>query len=107
MVVSTYQAVSGTGQKAVDELAEQVRALLSCQDPKNKVYPHRIAFNCLPHIDVFLENGYTKEEMKMVNETQKIMGDRQHPGDGHHGAGAGVLRALGSGEYRDGAEAHA
>ena len=75
VVVSTYQAVSGTGQKAVDELAEQVRALLSCQPTKNKVYPHRIAFNCLPHIDVFLENGYTKEEMKMVNETQKIMGD--------------------------------
>ena len=75
MVVSTYQAVSGTGQKAVDELADQVRALLSCQATKNKVYPHRIAFNCLPHIDVFLENGYTKEEMKMVNETQKIMGD--------------------------------
>jgi aspartate-semialdehyde dehydrogenase len=75
VVVSTYQAVSGTGQKAVDELAEQVRALLSCQSPKNKVYPHRIAFNCLPHIDVFLPNGYTKEEMKMVDETQKIMGD--------------------------------
>ena len=75
VVVSTYQAVSGTGQKAVDELADQVRALLSCQDPKNQVYPHRIAFNCLPHIDVFLENGYTKEEMKMVNETVKIMGD--------------------------------
>jgi aspartate-semialdehyde dehydrogenase len=75
VVVSTYQAVSGTGQKAVDELAEQVRALLSCQPTKNKVYPHRIAFNCLPHIDVFLENGYTKEEMKMVNETVKIMGD--------------------------------
>ncbi|MDP2045597.1 MAG: aspartate-semialdehyde dehydrogenase, partial [Deltaproteobacteria bacterium] len=65
VVVSTYQAVSGTGQKAVDELAEQVRALLSCQATKNKVYPHRIAFNCLPHIDVFLSNGYTKEEMKM------------------------------------------
>ncbi len=77
VVVSTYQAVSGTGQKAVDELAEQVRALLSCQPTKNKVYPHRIAFNCLPHIDVFLPNGYTKEEMKMVNETQKIMGDDQ------------------------------
>jgi len=77
VVVSTYQAVSGTGQKAVDELAEQVRALLSCQPTKNKVYPHRIAFNCLPHIDVFLENGYTKEEMKMVNETVKIMGDDQ------------------------------
>jgi aspartate-semialdehyde dehydrogenase len=75
VVVSTYQAVSGTGQKAVDELAEQVRALLSCQPTNNKVYPHRIAFNCLPHIDVFLENGYTKEEMKMVNETVKIMGD--------------------------------
>jgi aspartate-semialdehyde dehydrogenase len=75
VVVSTYQAVSGTGQKAVDELADQVRALLSCQDAKHKVYPHRIAFNVLPHIDVFLENGYTKEEMKMVNETQKILGD--------------------------------
>jgi aspartate-semialdehyde dehydrogenase len=75
VVVSTYQAVSGTGQKGVDELAEQVRALLSCQSTKNKVYAHRIAFNCLPHIDVFLPNGYTKEEMKMVNETQKIMGD--------------------------------
>jgi aspartate-semialdehyde dehydrogenase len=75
VVVSTYQAVSGTGQKAVDELAEQVRALLSCQPTKNQVYPHRIAFNCLPHIDVFLPNGYTKEEMKMVNETVKIMGD--------------------------------
>ena len=75
VVVSTYQAVSGTGQKAVDELAEQVRALLSCQPTKNEVYPHPIAFNCLPHIDVFLPNGYTKEEMKMVNETVKIMGD--------------------------------
>jgi aspartate-semialdehyde dehydrogenase len=75
VVVSTYQAVSGTGQKAVDELAAQVRALLSCQETKNQVYPHRIAFNCLPHIDVFLDNGYTKEEMKMVNETVKIMGD--------------------------------
>jgi len=75
VVVSTYQAVSGTGQKAVEELAAQVRALLACQDTVNQVYPHRIAFNVLPHIDVFLENGYTKEEMKMVNETQKIMGD--------------------------------
>jgi aspartate-semialdehyde dehydrogenase len=75
VVVSTYQAVSGTGQKAVDELANQVRALLCCEDPVKKVYPHRIAFNCLPQIDVFEENGYTKEEMKMVNETQKIFGD--------------------------------
>jgi aspartate-semialdehyde dehydrogenase len=75
VVVSTYQAVSGTGQKAVDELVAQVRALFNCQEVAKKVYPHRIAFNCLPHIDVFLENGYTKEEMKMVNETKKIMGD--------------------------------
>jgi aspartate-semialdehyde dehydrogenase len=75
VVVSTYQAVSGTGQKAVNELAAQVQALLSCQEAKTQVYPHRIAFNVLPHIDVFLENGYTKEEMKMVDETRKIMGD--------------------------------
>ncbi len=75
VVVSTYQAVSGTGQKAVIELAEQVRALLSGAEPKIKVYPYRIAFNVLPHIDVFLDNGYTKEEMKMVLETRKIMGD--------------------------------
>jgi len=75
VVVSTYQAVSGTGQKAVTELADQVRALLSGADPKISVYPYRIAFNVFPHIDVFLENGYTKEEMKMVLETKKIMGD--------------------------------
>jgi aspartate-semialdehyde dehydrogenase len=75
VVVSTYQAVSGTGQKAVDELSAQVQALFAHKELVKKVYPHRIAFNCLPHIDVFLENGYTKEEMKMVNETKKIMGD--------------------------------
>ena len=75
IVVSTYQAVSGTGQKAVDELAGQIRALLNMQSPEIKVYPHQIAFNCLPHIDVFQDNGYTKEEMKMVNETRKILED--------------------------------
>ncbi|HOK06324.1 MAG TPA: aspartate-semialdehyde dehydrogenase [Syntrophales bacterium] len=75
IVVSTYQSVSGTGKKAIDELEQQTRALLSFQDPVVKVYPHQIAFNCLPQIDVFLDNGYTKEEMKMVNETKKIMGD--------------------------------
>jgi aspartate-semialdehyde dehydrogenase len=75
IVVSTYQAVSGTGQKAVEELAAQVRALILGQEAKIQVYPYRIAFNVFPHIDVFLENGYTKEEMKMVNETRKIMGD--------------------------------
>jgi len=75
IVVSTYQAVSGTGKKAIYELETQVRALFNNQDIEKKVYPHQIAFNCLPHIDVFLENGYTKEEMKMVNETKKIMED--------------------------------
>ncbi|MDY0187704.1 MAG: aspartate-semialdehyde dehydrogenase [Syntrophus sp. (in: bacteria)] len=75
VVVSTYQAVSGTGKKAITELAEQTRALMNCQEVEVNVYPHQIAFNCLPHIDVFLDNGYTKEEMKMVNETKKIFDD--------------------------------
>ena len=73
--VATYQAVSGTGKAAIDELAAQTAALLSGKDIKSEVYPKQIAFNALPHIDVFLENGYTKEEMKMVWETKKIMGD--------------------------------
>ena len=76
VVVSTYQAVSGSGKKAIDELEKQVLALFNQETelPVN-VYPHQIAFNCLPHIDVFLENGYTKEEMKMVRETKKIFAD--------------------------------
>jgi aspartate-semialdehyde dehydrogenase len=76
IVVSTYQAVSGTGKKAIEELSLQTQALLSFREPEVKVYPYRIAFNCLPQIDVFLDNGYTKEEMKMVNETKKIMNDQ-------------------------------
>jgi aspartate-semialdehyde dehydrogenase len=75
IVVSTYQAVSGTGKRAIQELREQTRAILNDEEPKVDVYPHQIAFNCLPQIDVFLENGYTKEEMKMVNETKKIFSD--------------------------------
>ncbi|MEE9524507.1 MAG: aspartate-semialdehyde dehydrogenase [Thermodesulfovibrionales bacterium] len=75
IVVSTYQAVSGTGMKAMDELTKQTADILNFKDITAEVYPHQIAFNCLPHIDVFLDNGYTKEEMKMVNETKKIMGD--------------------------------
>jgi len=75
IVVSTYQAVSGTGKKAIDELFDQTRAMINFLDYEKRVYPHRIAFNCLPHIDTFLDNGYTKEEMKMVNETRKIMED--------------------------------
>lgn len=75
VVVTTFQAVSGTGKKAMDELLQQTVALLNFKDIEIKVYPHQIAFNVLPHIDKFLENSYTKEEMKMVNETKKIMGD--------------------------------
>ncbi|MDR2827225.1 MAG: aspartate-semialdehyde dehydrogenase [Candidatus Adiutrix intracellularis] len=75
IVVATYQAVSGTGQRAVEELAGQTRQIFSLQETTNHVYSHRIAFNCLPQIDVFVDNGYTKEEMKMVNETRKIFGD--------------------------------
>ena len=75
VVVSTYQSVSGSGQKAIDELKNQTRDLFSGNEVKVNVYPHQIAFNCLPHIDKFLDNGYTKEEMKMINETRKILGD--------------------------------
>jgi aspartate-semialdehyde dehydrogenase len=75
IVVTTFQSVSGTGKDAIDELASQTVALLNFRDFEPKVYPHQIAFNCLPHIDSFLDNGYSKEEMKMVNETRKIMED--------------------------------
>ena len=73
--VCTYQAVSGSGKPAIDELAGQTASLLNGQEAKVKVYPKQIAFNVIPQIDVFLENGYTKEEMKMVWETHKIMED--------------------------------
>jgi aspartate-semialdehyde dehydrogenase len=73
VVVSTYQAVSGTGGKAIVELTEQAKAFASGRPVASSVYPRQILFNALPHIDVFLENGYTKEEMKMVYETKKIL----------------------------------
>jgi len=76
IVVSTYQSVSGAGQKAIDELIAQIRAWCSGEPlPPAKHLPQTIAFNCIPHIDVFLPNRYTKEEMKMVEETKKIMED--------------------------------
>ena len=75
IIVTTFQSVSGTGKEAMEELAEQTRKLLGMSEVKTEVYPHQIAFNCLPHIDEFLPTGYSKEEMKMVNETQKIFGD--------------------------------
>ena len=73
--VATYQAVSGTGKEAIEELASQTANLLNMKEIKTEVYPKQIAFNALPHIDVFQENGYTKEEMKMVWETKKIFED--------------------------------
>jgi len=73
--VATYQSVSGGGRKAVEELAEQTAQLLNGRPVEPKVLPKQIAFNCIPQIDKFLENGYTKEEMKMQWETCKILGD--------------------------------
>ena len=77
IIVSTYQSVSGTGKDAIDELAEQSSQILNNKKPTRKVYPHQIAFNILPHIDVFENNGYTKEEMKLIHETKKIFGDNK------------------------------
>jgi aspartate-semialdehyde dehydrogenase len=73
IVVSTYQSVSGTGAAAMEELTTQAKLVLEGQNVVPHVYPHQIGFNLLPEIDVFLDNGYTKEEWKMVDETRKIM----------------------------------
>ena len=75
IVISTYQAASGAGSPAVDELKKQTSAALEGSEITPGVFPHRIAFNVLPHIDIFLDNAYTREEMKLVQETRKIMAD--------------------------------
>jgi aspartate-semialdehyde dehydrogenase len=75
VVASSYQAVSGAGAKALEELKRQVRAWAAGEPLRVEVFPHQIAFNVLPHIDAFQENGYTKEELKLVNETRKILED--------------------------------
>jgi len=75
IIVSTYQAVSGTGTAAIEELNTQAKAILEGRGVIPHVYPHQIAFNLLPEIDVFLDNGYTKEEWKMVEETKKMFHD--------------------------------
>jgi aspartate-semialdehyde dehydrogenase len=77
IVVTTFQAVSGTGMKAIEELRAQVADLSSGIQVTKKVYPHQIAYNCFPHIGPFLENGFSEEEMKMVNETRKMFDDPQ------------------------------
>lgn len=74
--VATYQSVSGSGKHAINELIDQTANLLNGRPAKHKVYPQQIAFNVLPHIDEFQENGYTKEEMKVIHETQKILNDK-------------------------------
>jgi aspartate-semialdehyde dehydrogenase len=73
VVVATYQSVSGAGKDAMDELDRQTKAIYSLQDIETKKFPKRIAFNLIPHIDVFMEDGYTKEEWKMMAETKKIL----------------------------------
>jgi aspartate-semialdehyde dehydrogenase len=75
IVVTTFQAVSGTGKRAIEELRSQVRDIVQGQEAVRQIYPHQIAFNCFPHIGPFLENGFSEEEMKMLNETRKIFGD--------------------------------
>jgi aspartate-semialdehyde dehydrogenase len=75
VVVVTYQSVSGTGREAMEELKMQNESIVKGEEVKIKVYPYQIAYNLLPHIGSFEENGYTSEEMKMLNETRKIMGD--------------------------------
>jgi aspartate-semialdehyde dehydrogenase len=76
VVVATYQSVSGAGREAMDELDRQTKAIYTLQDVETKKFPKRIAFNLIPHIDVFMEDGYTKEEWKMVAETKKILDPR-------------------------------
>jgi aspartate-semialdehyde dehydrogenase len=79
VVVSTYQSVSGAGRAAMEELSQQVAALFNGREILKEKFPHQIAFNCIPHIDGFLENGYTKEEWKMIQETRKILGEPDLP----------------------------
>ena len=75
VVVSTYQSTSGAGRQAMEELSQQVAALFNGRELKKQKFPHQIAFNCIPHIDVFMDGGYTNEEIKMINETRKILGE--------------------------------
>ncbi len=75
IVVTTFQAVSGTGKRAIEELRNQVSDIMNGREAVRQIYPHQIAFNCFPHIGPFLENGFSEEEMKMVNETRKIFED--------------------------------
>ena len=107
VVVDTYQSVSGTGADAIAELEGQIRAHVAGEPKQASVYPHPIAFNALPEIDVFLENGYTKEEWKVVTESRKILHlpDLRHLV--HGGPRAGVRQPLRGGARRDARADHA
>ena len=102
--VATYQSVSGTGHRALEELGRQTAGLLNFQRSKPKVYPVQIAFNVIPHGGDFTDNGYTMEEMKIVWETRKILEDDIDPGESDLRARAGVLWALRSRAHRDAQE---
>ena len=99
VVVSTYQSVSGAGKDGMDELVRQTKAVYTASDIETKKFPKRIAFNLIPHIDVFMEDGYTKEEWKMMVETKKIL-DPDDQAHRHLRARAGVHRPFGSGQHR-------
>ena len=90
IIASSYQAVSGSGAQGIIELEEQVKAIATGQPFTPKVYPRQIAFNVIPQVDVFTENGYTKEELKMLNEGRKIMDLPELQGFLHLRAGAGL-----------------
>ncbi len=99
VVVSTYQSVSGAGKDGMDELDRQTKSVYSLGELEVKKFTKRIAFNVIPHIDVFMDDGYTKEEWKMVVETKKIL-DPKIKLHGHLRARAGLHRPFGGGEYR-------
>ena len=99
--VATYQAVSGKGKKAIEELEQQTIALFNSKPALPTEHPRQIAFNVLPQIDAFQENGYTREEMKMVWETQKILGDDTIRGEPHLCPCAGLLRSFRGSAHRD------
>jgi aspartate-semialdehyde dehydrogenase len=97
---SSYQAVSGTGAKAIEELKRQVEQVVNGQAVTKEVYPHQIAFNVLPHVDSFLPDGYTKEEMKMQNEGPQDYASPYIPRQHYLRAGAGLSRAFGRNQRR-------
>ena len=107
VVVDTYQSVSGTGSDAIDELEDQVRAHVAGGSSEPHVYPHTIAFNALPEIDVFLPNGYTKEEWKIVTETRKILHLPDLRVSSHGRPRAGLREPLGGGPRGDPGADHA